>query len=69
MNEDCSSSLLEFGSGAHGVYSQVFFSRREAASRGAILSGYRGTLDFDWYRNELRVVHHHTPFVERTKAG
>ena len=25
-------------------------SRRDAAARGAVVSGYHGTLDFDWYR-------------------
>ena len=69
MNEDCSSTLLEFASGAHGVYSQVFFARRDAAARGAILSGYMGTINFDWYRNDIRIVSHHTPFSEQVKAG
>lgn len=70
-NEDCSSALIEFASGAHGVYSQVFFSRREAGARGAAISGYMGTLDFDWYKNSLSLVHHHKPFVtiESAAAG
>ena len=69
MNEDCSSALLEFASGAHGVYSQVFFARRDAASRGAIVSGYQGTLSFDWYRNELKLVRHHAPVTEILRVG
>lgn len=69
MNEDCSSAILDFASGAHGVYSQVFYARRDAASRGAIISGYHGTLDFDWYRNDLRWVRHHSPFTSTVKAG
>jgi predicted dehydrogenase len=68
-NEDTSSALLEFASGAHGVYTQVFFSRRDAAARGAVVSGYHGTLDFDWYRNDLRYVRHHRPFSDHVKAG
>ncbi|MCC7146961.1 MAG: Gfo/Idh/MocA family oxidoreductase [Phycisphaeraceae bacterium] len=68
-NEDCSSALLEFASGAHGVYSQVFFSRRDAAARGAIISGYHGTLSFDWYVDQLRFVRHHAPFTATEKAG
>ena len=70
-NEDCSSALLQFASGAHGVYTQVFFSRRDAATRGATVSGYDGTVSFDWYANELRRVRHHAPFttVERAGAG
>jgi predicted dehydrogenase len=68
MNEDSSSAVLEFASGAHGVYTQVFYSRREAGTRGATISGYQGTLSFDWYANELRVVRHHQPFTEKIEA-
>jgi len=68
-NEDCSSAVMEFASGAHGVYTQVFFTRRDAATRGAIVSGYLGTVNFDWYRNELRRVRHHAPFTAVEKAG
>lgn len=68
-NEDSSSALVEFASGMHGVYTQVFFTRRDAGTRGATVSGYHGTLSFDWYRNELRRVRHHRPFSETVKAG
>jgi predicted dehydrogenase len=68
-NEDTSSALLEFASGVHGVYTQVFFTRRDAAARGAVVSGYHGTLDFDWYRNDLKHVRHHQPFTDHVKAG
>jgi predicted dehydrogenase len=64
MNEDSSSALLEFASGAKGVYTQVFYSRRDAATRGATISGYHGTLSFDWYTNQMKVVHHHAPFAD-----
>ena len=69
MNEDASSALIEFASGAQGVYTQVFYSRRDAAMRGATVSGYRGTLAFDWYTNELKRVRHHQPFTERVRAA
>jgi hypothetical protein len=69
MNEDSSSALIEFASGAHGVYSQVFYSRRDAAGRGAIASGYHGTISFDWYTNELERVRHHVPFTDRVAGG
>jgi len=69
MNEDSSSALIEFASGAHGVYTQVFYSRRDAATRGATVSGYHGTVGFDWYTNELKRVRHHQPFTDTTKAG
>ena len=68
-NEDSSSALLEFASGAHGIYTQVFFVRRDAAARGATISGYMGTLSFDWYKNSLRKVLHHEPFTEEISGG
>jgi predicted dehydrogenase len=69
MNEDSSSALLEFAGGGHGVYSQVFYSRRDAAGRGCTVSGYHGTVSFDWYRNELARVRHHQPFTDTVKAA
>ena len=68
-NEDCSSALLEFASGAHGVYTQVFYARRDAAARGATVSGYMGTVSFDWYTNQLERVRHHAPFSALERAG
>jgi len=68
MNEDSSSTLVEFASGAHGVYTQVFYTRRDAGARGATISGYHGTVSFDWYKNELRRVRHHAPFSDTIKA-
>jgi predicted dehydrogenase len=68
-NEDSSSVVVEFASGAHGIYAQVFFSRRDALRRGSVISGYMGTLDFDWYRNELKHIRHHAPFSDVIKAG
>ena len=68
-NEDCSSAVFEFEGGAHGVYSQVFFSRREAGARGATVSGYGGTIGFDWYRNEMKLVYHHAPRVVTETPG
>ena len=68
-NEDCSSALVEFASGAHGVYTQVFYARRDAATRGATVSGYTGTVSFDWYTNKLHRVRHHAPFSATECAG
>ncbi|OGV58217.1 MAG: hypothetical protein A2X49_03155 [Lentisphaerae bacterium GWF2_52_8] len=62
MNEDSSSSIFEFESGAHGVYSQVFYTRREG-ERGAKVSGYKGSVSFDWYSSELKLIEHHAPFT------
>ncbi|MDD5728493.1 MAG: Gfo/Idh/MocA family oxidoreductase [Victivallales bacterium] len=68
-NEDASSAIIEFEDGSHGIYTQVFFARRDAARRGSIISGYHGTLDFDWYRNDIKYVRHHAPFSDTIKAG
>ncbi|HEX2948785.1 MAG TPA: Gfo/Idh/MocA family oxidoreductase [Armatimonadota bacterium] len=69
MNEDHSSALVTFANGAQGVYTQVFYTRRDAARRGATISGYHGTLDFDWYTNTMRYVRHHRPFSDTVQAG
>jgi len=66
MNEDCSSALLEFSTGAVGVYTQVFYTRRDAGTRGATVSGYNGTVSFDWYTNKMKHVRHHSPFSDET---
>ncbi len=59
MNEDSSSAIFRFKSGIHGVYTQVFFSRRTAKKRGAIISGYNGTIEFEWYKNMFNYHGHH----------
>ena len=64
-NQDSGSAILRFPTGMHAVYSQNFFARKEAASRGARLLGYKGTLEFDWYTNEIKVMSHVLPKVER----
>lgn len=69
INPDASSALVEFASGAHGAYTQVCYARRDAATRGATVSGYMGTVRFDWYTNELRRVRHHAPFSATERAG
>ena len=58
MNEDCSSAVVEFESGAQGTYSQVFFVRRDAGSRGAIVSGKMGTVSFNWWTSQIKCVRH-----------
>ncbi len=65
MNEDSSSALLEFANGAKGVYTQVFFSARYQR-RGATVSGFKGTIEFDWYTGKLLTTHHRAPFTEHT---
>jgi predicted dehydrogenase len=67
MNEDSTSLLIEFASGAHGMYTQVFFSRRDAGIRSAIVSGYHGTINFDFYTGALKYTAHHDLFSNNTK--
>ncbi len=69
MNEDSSSALVEFASGMHGVYTQVFYSRGAAAARGATISGYHGTVSFDWYTGEIKRVRHHEPSTDPEQPG
>ena len=59
-NQDCGSAIIRFDTGMHAVYSQNFFARKSAATRGARFLGYRGTLEFDWYTNQLKIFRHQT---------
>jgi predicted dehydrogenase len=63
-NEDSGSAVIQYDSGMHVSYSQNFFARKGAGTRGARLLGYKGTLEFDWYTNQLKVYMHHTPRLE-----
>jgi predicted dehydrogenase len=67
-NEDSGSAIVRYESGMHLSYSQNFFARKGAATRGATLLGYKGTIEFDWYTDELKVHMHHTPRVETHKV-
>lgn len=68
-NEDSGSALIQYDSGLHVSYSQNFFTRQKAAARGAKLIGYHGTIEFDWFTNTLKVMHHHSPRVETHEMG
>lgn len=62
--EDMGSCQIEYENGAQLSYTQNFFARYRAARRGARLYGYRGTLEFDWYRNQIQVFSHTSPTVQ-----
>lgn len=66
-NHDAATAILQYASGAHLTYTQMFYARRSAAKRGAILTGYKGTVSFDWNTNEVVVIHHHSGKVERQR--
>ena len=57
-NHDSGSALILYETGMHVVYSQDFISRKGAAKRGAIFTGYDGTVEFDWYKNNVKVYMH-----------
>ncbi|CAK4868792.1 unnamed protein product [Aphanomyces euteiches] len=63
-NEDSGSALIRYEDGMHASYSQNFFARRKAGTRGARFLGYKGTLEFDFVTGLVRVFNHHTPRVD-----
>jgi len=66
-NEDSGSAIIRYETGMHACYSQNFVTRRGAAKRGASLIGYKGTIEFDWYTDELTVHLHHSPRLQKHK--
>ena len=63
-NEDSGSAIIQYESGMHVNYTQNFFARNKAGKRGATLIGYKGTIEFDWYTDVLKVFLHHTGRTE-----
>lgn len=71
-NQDCGNAVVTYKNGVVANYSQNFFARHKARRRGARFYGYRGTVEFDWYDNEINVYRHDSPRVDNykyTKAG
>lgn len=64
INQDLGNCLIQYRGGAQLSYTQNFFARNLAARRGARLYGYRGTIEFDWYQNQIKVYRHRSPVVE-----
>jgi predicted dehydrogenase len=63
-NEDSGSAIIRYDTGMHVCYTQNFIARKAAGRRGCRLFGYKGTIEFDWYTNKLKVFMHHKPVVE-----
>ncbi|MFD0869032.1 MULTISPECIES: Gfo/Idh/MocA family protein [Paenibacillus] len=63
-NEDSGSALIRFKSGMHLSYSQNFFVRNEAGARGARFMGFKGTVEFDFYTKQVKVMMHHEDTVK-----
>lgn len=57
-NHDSASILVRYDNGVHAVYTQDFVARRGAAKRGAIIIGYKATMEFDWITGNLTVHYH-----------
>ena len=57
-NEDSGSMIVRYASGMHAVYSQNFFARKKAARRGARIYGYKGTVEYDFVKDEIKVYDH-----------
>ena len=62
---DSAGILIRYESGMHVNYAENHFARKGAGARGARISGYSGTLDFDWYTNTVNVHRHHSPIVQK----
>lgn len=67
-NEDSGSMIIGYESGMHAVYSQNFFARKKAARRGARLYGYRGTLEYDFAKDEIVVYDHMSDKVTKVEC-
>ena len=57
-HHDAASCLISYENGVLVSYSQNCVSRRSAGSRGARITGYLATLEFDWNRNSLTLIEH-----------
>ncbi len=68
-NEDSGSMIIRYESGMHAVYSQNFFARKGAARRGARLYGYKGTLEYDFVKDEIKVYDHMSDKVTTIKMN
>jgi predicted dehydrogenase len=67
-HHDAGTALIRYENGVHASYAHNFVSRRSAAWRGARITGYRATLEFDWYDESIRVIDHHGASIEELKV-
>ena len=66
--QDAGAALVAYESGAHASYTQNFLSRRTAGSRGATITGYEATLQFDWYKETVTVIDHHSDRADSSRV-
>lgn len=57
-NEDSGSCIIKFEDGSHAVYTQNFFIKKGSARRGAFITGYKGGIEFDFYKQTIRLTKH-----------
>ncbi len=57
-NHDCATILMKYDNGVHLTYTQNFVSRFFAATRGARLIGFKGTLEFDFVTEKIKFIDH-----------
>jgi predicted dehydrogenase len=69
LNQDAGSAMVMYSSGAHASYSQNFLTRLSAGRRGATVTGYEATLQFDWQSDAITVIDHHRSRVDRIEVG
>ena len=65
-HHDAATALVKFSNGLHASYAQNFVSRRSAARRGARVTGYLATLEFDFCTETVVVIEHHGTAVDRS---
>jgi predicted dehydrogenase len=63
-NQDAGAAMVMYDDATQLSYTQNFVSRRSAARRGARITGYYATLDFDWFTEKIRVTEHHGQAVD-----
>ena len=64
-NQDAGSAIIWYDNGVIVSYDQNFVTRRAAGSRGAIITGFNGTLQWDWYPEpHIRIVDHDSTRVD-----
>lgn len=68
-NEDSGNAILGFADGLQASYTQNFFARHKAERRGARLYGFKGTIEFCWYANQIKVYSHRMPTVDTIDFG
>jgi predicted dehydrogenase len=64
-NQDAGTAMVMYSDGVHAVYSQNFLTRGSAGRRGATITGYHATLQFDWQSDVITVIDHHRENVDR----